>query len=70
MNNDEHRLLTVNETAELLRVSPPTVRRLIREDLVPAVQLAPGHAVRIPRRGLEQLLDEAQQPAAAGGSRG
>lgn len=64
MDTDDHNLLTVAEAALELRLSGPTVRRLIREGVVPAVQLAPGHAVRIRRRDLDRLLQAQRRTAA------
>ena len=60
---DEHELLTVAETAMALRVSAPTVRRLIAQGLLPAVQVARGHALRVRRSDLDRLI--AAQPRSA-----
>jgi excisionase family DNA binding protein len=50
-------LLTVSETAALLRVSEETVRRRIREGSLPAYHLgAPGSAIRVPRAQLVAWL--------------
>jgi excisionase family DNA binding protein len=46
-------LLTVRETADLLRVSPVTVRRYIASRRLPAFRV--GRAVRIPREDVERL---------------
>jgi excisionase family DNA binding protein len=49
--------LTIQEVAEELRCSEPTVRRRIRAGEIPAVQLGgPGSPVRIPRAGLTAWL--------------
>jgi excisionase family DNA binding protein len=64
MDADDHSLLTVPEAALTLRVSSSTLRRLIAEGVVPVVQLAPNHAVRIRRDDLNRLL-EAQPRSAA-----
>ncbi len=51
-------LLTVDETAELLRLGESTVRRKIRTGQIPAVRLA-SHGrgtVRVPRDELEAWL--------------
>lgn len=47
-------LLTVREAAELLRVSPITVRRHIAAGHIKAVRV--GRAVRVPKATLDQLL--------------
>jgi excisionase family DNA binding protein len=47
-------LLTVEEVAARLRLSPKTVRRRIADGELPAVQLGgPGHALRIPASAFE-----------------
>jgi len=49
--------LTIQEVAEELRCSEPTVRRRIRAGELPAVRFGgPGSPVRIPRAGLEAWL--------------
>jgi excisionase family DNA binding protein len=58
---DEPRLnarlaLRIGEAADLLSVSSDTVARMVREGELPVVRLR--GSVRIPRRGLEQWLDE------------
>jgi excisionase family DNA binding protein len=54
---DRHELLTVKETASLLRLHPMTVRRLIEQGAIPAVQLAgKGTAIRIDAAELETRL--------------
>lgn len=47
-------LLTVKETAEILRVSPLTVRRYISRNILHAVHV--GRGVRIQREELENLV--------------
>jgi len=47
-------LLTVNETAVMVKVSPPTVRLHIAAGRLSVVQV--GRAVRIRRDALEQLI--------------
>jgi len=47
-------LLTVQETAQLLKLSPVTVRRFIAAGRLPAVKV--GRAVRIRRDAIEGLL--------------
>lgn len=46
-------LLTINETAKILKVSPLTVRRYIARNILHASHL--GRTVRIPREELERL---------------
>ncbi len=48
-------LLTINETAEILRVSPLTVRRYISRHILHAVHV--GRSVRIRREELERVTD-------------
>lgn len=47
-------LLTIQETADLLRVSPVTVRRYISARRLPAVRLA-GKGVRVRKEDVESL---------------
>jgi excisionase family DNA binding protein len=47
-------LLTVEETADLLRVHPSTVRRLVRGGQLEVRHI--GRAVRIPRTSLDRLV--------------
>jgi excisionase family DNA binding protein len=49
----EHELMTVSETAELLRVSEATIRRRIAVGEIPALRV--GAQVRVEREGLSQL---------------
>lgn len=51
-------LLTVQETAALLRQSERSIRRKIRSGAIEAVRLGDGSAapLRIPREGLEEWL--------------
>jgi excisionase family DNA binding protein len=63
-NIDDHELLTVPEAAMALRMSAPTVRRLIGQGLLPVVQAAPHHAVRVRRDDLDRIT-EARPRAAA-----
>ena len=61
----EQDLMNVEDAAGVLSLSAPTVRRLIRQGVIPVVQLGgPGHRVRIRRRDLDRLL-EAQPRSAA-----
>jgi excisionase family DNA binding protein len=46
-------LLTVQETAQLLRVTPITVRRYIAQGRLPAVRV--GRGVRVKKEAVEQL---------------
>lgn len=45
---------TVEEVAKTLRVSPPTVRKLIREGQLKAVRV--GVQIRIPKEELDRFL--------------
>ena len=64
-------LLTLQETARLLRVTPITVRRYITAGRLPALKV--GKGLRIERQAVERLLDPigpagngSQEPAPAG----
>jgi excisionase family DNA binding protein len=52
---NESAFLTVNETAEIVRIHPNTIRRLIRSGDIRAVVI--GRSVRIPRSSIDLLLD-------------
>jgi excisionase family DNA binding protein len=58
MLTEAHReLLTVKETAQLLGLHPMTVRKMIAQGRLPALQLGgPGTSVRVPADELEQWL--------------
>jgi excisionase family DNA binding protein len=61
---NQRELLTVNEAAALLRLHPMTVRSMIREGRLPALQLGgKGASVRIPVDELEAWLDDAPEAA-------
>jgi excisionase family DNA binding protein len=45
--SDSPKLATVKEVADLYRVSPRTVYRWIREEVVQVKQVAEGRAVRV-----------------------
>jgi excisionase family DNA binding protein len=58
-------LITVQETARLLKVTPTTVRRYITAGRLPAVKV--GRAVRVRKEAVETLLVPiAPRPPAAG----
>jgi excisionase family DNA binding protein len=64
-------LLTVQETARLLRVTPITIRRYIADGRLPALKV--GKAVRVERQAVERLLapigpagNGSERPAPAG----
>jgi excisionase family DNA binding protein len=54
------RLLTVQQTAELLAVKPGTVRLWIGQRRLPMVRL--GRSVRVPLAGLQELIVENTVP--------
>ena len=56
-------LLTVQEAAERLAVSPRTVRARMREGRLAFVQERRGTAVRIPERAVVEYLASFTQPA-------
>src|SRR5438552_18652280 len=47
-------LLTVQETAEMLRVAPITIRRYIADGRLPAVKV--GKGLRVRRESIDELL--------------
>jgi excisionase family DNA binding protein len=64
MAADESLLLTVPETARLLRISRNLAYELVRQNILPHVRL--GRRVLIPRHGLEQwIVREAGLPQRA-----
>jgi excisionase family DNA binding protein len=52
----QSQLLTVQETADLLKVSRRTVEKWISHDAVPYVQLPGGGSYRVPMQGLLNSL--------------
>ena len=54
-----HPLLTVPEVAELLRLSPRSIRRLIADGRLRVVRL--GHAIRIRPQDVEALVASSGQ---------
>jgi excisionase family DNA binding protein len=63
---DRHELLTVKETASLLRLHPMTVRRMIEQGAIPAAQLAgKGTSIRIPAEGLARFCVTDDEPRSA-----
>lgn len=63
------RFMTVNEVAELLRVSRMTVYRMVHAGELPAVRF--GRSYRVPEAAVQQLLEhgavEGDAPRAANG---
>jgi excisionase family DNA binding protein len=57
----ERQFLTVRETAERLRLSEKTVRRLIAAEILPSVRVSPG-AIRIEAGELDGWLDLTRVP--------
>src|SRR6266511_1176838 len=56
-NADTRRLLTVREVADRLQLHEMTVRRMIAEGRIPAVQLGGrGTSIRVPEAELERWL--------------
>lgn len=60
--NAEPRFLTVQEAADLVRLSPQTVYRLIGENKIPSIRI--GDNIRIPIRWRDELLRAAEGEAA------
>lgn len=54
-NQPSPRLLTVNEVADVMRVSKMTVYRLIHAGELPAIRV--GKSFRVPQGALDQLLE-------------
>ena len=50
-------LLTVSEVAEILKTSKQQVRKMIRQELLPALMV--GREYRVPRTYLEGFIREA-----------
>jgi len=55
-------LLTVRETAAMLKVNPMTIRRYIRAGRLPAVRV--GRQIRIERAAAEALAEPVKSPTA------
>lgn len=55
------RLLTVNETAKILRLNTETVARYIREGKISAVKL--GRVWRVEEKDLEEFIRERKREA-------
>jgi excisionase family DNA binding protein len=56
-NVHERHLLTPREVADELRYSERSIRRLIDDGHLRALQLGPRRALRIPRSEIERLLE-------------
>jgi excisionase family DNA binding protein len=56
--------VNANEAARLLSVHPETLRRWVREGLIPAAMV--GHRLRIARAVIDDVLTNGTQPAGAG----
>ena len=57
-------LLTVKETADLLKTSRQQIRKMICSGLIPAVRI--GHGLHIDRIYLREFLDQPYQTACRG----
>lgn len=55
-------MLTIDETARLLRVSPRTVYRLVRAGRLPARHVSP-RLLRVPRAAVAALVELDDSPA-------
>jgi excisionase family DNA binding protein len=51
---DDRKFITVAEAAEILRVHPESVRRMIRAGKIPRLQV--GQTIRIPADALDALV--------------
>ena len=56
-------LLTIQETAQMLKVNPITVRRYIESGRLPAVRV--GRGVRVRKEAVDQLIEEVVPKKAA-----
>ena len=64
---DSSHLLTVQETAALLRQSERSIRRKIHTGRIQAIRLGDGFGpLRIPREQLEEWLDASRVAASSG----
>jgi excisionase family DNA binding protein len=54
------RLLTINHTAELLALSPHTIRRLIKRGTLRAVRVG-ARSIRVPETSLHAVIREAEK---------
>jgi excisionase family DNA binding protein len=63
----DSKLLTVEETAALLRVRPSCIRRWIMERRIGIVRV--GRLVRIPRSEVARIIEQGTQPARASHAR-
>jgi excisionase family DNA binding protein len=61
LGDPEPLVYNVSETAEVLRTSTKTVRRLLSDGILPTVPHM-GERILIPRRAVQGLVDAAQQP--------
>ena len=59
MEDSEHAILTVAEAAATFKTSKQQIRKMIREELLPAVKV--GREWRIPRQSLHCYLNKAEE---------
>src|SRR5579884_3539173 len=57
-------LLTIQETAQTLKVAPLTVRRYIQSGMLPAVKV--GRGIRVRKEALDQLVTDVSPVAGTG----
>lgn len=68
MNKPPHRYLTVPEVADVLRLSPCTIYKLVRAKQLPVVRFAPGGRLLFDPAAVQETLGRMQEqalPAAA-----
>lgn len=53
--DEEHRVLTVSEVAEILRVGRNLVYRMVERGEIPAIRV--GRKIRVPKTALDRYLD-------------
>lgn len=62
MTRHDAEVITINEAARRLGISRSLAYKLVREGTFPAPVIKLGRAVRIPRRGFEQMLYDRRNP--------
>jgi excisionase family DNA binding protein len=61
--HEEQRLLTLTEAAQRLVYSPAHTRRLVERRGLPAIQIAPGAALRFDPAAIEEWLAQRRKGA-------
>ncbi len=61
--NDKPVYLSVRQTADILSVSPQTIRRYIEQNILPAYRVTGSNTIRIKHEDVEALLEPINTPA-------